>query len=294
MRELEKKRIAAFLSQTDENGVTNAEKAGGSAAAPDGCPGVIQDADGRFIGFGIHILNESVYPIEQFELFLRDKGMTGTLDLSDCRDLVFLDVYRNRITAANVENQTSMRILGLQDNRISALDVRTLRACQGIDVGKNRLTELDVSKNTELVEFYIHFNAFTAVDLSHNPKLKYFWCNGNRITHLDMTKNPLLRHLDCTDNPLTEVRACAPQKDAFEPLTLTAGVGGYVGLKFCPVYTPQWKETGEWQQRYVAEPLDGFRFDGWYDASGARVSDEQTWVDEYGASRVLTARFLRK
>ena len=121
MRELEKKRIAAFLSQTDENGVTNAEKAGGSTAAPDGCPGVIQDADGRFIGFGIHILNESVYPIEKFELFLRDKDLTGRLDLSGCSDLVFLDVYRNAISSADVTGQTAMRILGEHRDLLDAL-----------------------------------------------------------------------------------------------------------------------------------------------------------------------------
>lgn len=293
MNNQEREKLRAFFRQADENGVTNAEKAAGRLDDVARCPGVVVDDAEKFIGFGIHILNESVYPIEKFELFLRDKGLVGTLDLSDCKDLVFLDVYRNAIAEANVTNQVSMRILGLQDNRISKLDVRTLYVCQGIDVGKNRLTELDVSQNAELVELYIHCNDFTAVDLSRNPKLKYFWCNKNRITRLDTTKNPLLRHLDCLDNPLVSVRACAPQKDAFEPLFLTAEIGGYVGLKFCPVYTPQWKETGEWQQRYVAYPTEGFLFDGWFDESGARLSSEQTWIDAYGKSRVLTARFTK-
>ena len=294
MRPDELKKLRAFLSIADENGVTNAQKAGGSAEDAERCPGVIVDESGKFIGFGIHILNESVYPLEKFELYLRDKGLTGHLDLADCRDLVFLDVYRNAITSADVSNQTAMRILGLQDNRISELDVTTLSACQGIDVGKNRLKELNVSKNPELVELYIHFNDFTGVDITNNPKLKYFWCNGNRIANRDATKIPLLRHLDCTDNPLLLVKACAPQRDGALPLTLAAGEGGYVGLKFCPVYTPQWKETGEWQQRYCAYPKDGYAFEGWYDGQGGRQSKEELWIDEYGASRELTARFVKK
>ena len=294
MLEHEMNKLRSFLASRDENGVTNAAKAGGSAEDPARCPGVITDEAGRFIGFGIHILNESVYPIEKFELYLRDKGLTGTLDLAGCADLVFLDVYRNRITAADVTGQTSMRILGLQDNCLSALDPTTLSACQGIDVGKNRLTALDVSKNAELVELYIHYNEFTAIDLTHNGKLKYFWCNGNRLTSLDTTKNPLLRHLDCLDNPLKQIKALAPQRETPLPLTLTAGDGGYVGLKFCPVYTPQWKETGEWQQRYAAYPMEGFAFAGWYDEQGSRVSGEQTWTDEYGRSAVLTARFEKQ
>lgn len=57
------------------------------------------------------------------------------------------------------------------------------------------------------------------------------------------------------------------------------------------MYNAQWKETGEWQQSYYAYPAEGYAFDGWYDEAGEKVSDEAEWLDEYGTSRVLTARF---
>ena len=235
-----------------------------------------------------------MYPIERFELYLRDQGLSGRLDLSNCRDLVFLDVYRNRITSVNVERQTSMRILGLQDNAISSLDVSTLSACQGIDVGKNRLTALDVSQNGELVELYLHENALTSVELSHNPKLKYFWCNGNRISSLDTTKNPLLRHLDCRDNPLTDLVACAPGTDGAGRIELHADEGGYIGVKLCPVYTPQWKETGEWRQTYFAYPKEGYEFDCWYDDREDCICELPEWAVEYGQCASLRARFIKQ
>lgn len=295
MQQHEIERLNAFFAQSDEAGKTNAEKAGYDASQPDQrSAGVITDEAGRFIGLGIHIQNENVYPIEQFELFLRDKDLTGRLDLSRCRDVVFIDVYRNRISAADVHGMDSLRILGLQCNEIAALDVGTLFACQGIDVGKNRLSALDVSNNGELVELYIHGNRFTNIDLSHNPKLKYFWCNDNRISMLDTTANPLLRHLDCTNNPLTGLVACAPGSDGAGKIALHAEAGGYVGVKFCPVYNEKWKETGEWRQTYFAYPNEGYAFDGWYDAQGGCVCTLAEWVVTYGQCADLRARFCKR
>ena len=63
-------------------------------------------------------------------------------------------------------------------------------------------------------------------------------------------------------------------------------------LKFNPVYNAQWKETGEWQQSYYAYPAEGHTFDGWYDETGTKVSEEAEWFDEYGTSRVINARFI--
>ena len=247
--------------------------------------------DGRLIGFGIHIFNEDIYPLQSFEIYLRKCGLSGPLDLSDQKDLLFVDIYHNKVSAIDVSGDSSLRILGIQDNDIDSLDVSDLAACQGIDAGRNRIKSLDVSHNRELVELYINDNEFTEIDLSSCPKLKYFYCHNNGITELDTTANPMLRHLNATGNPLRSIKALAPQREGQLPLQLTAEGEGCVGLKFNPVYNAQWKETGEWQQSYYAYPAEGHVFEGWYDETGAKVSGEAKWLDEYGASRVLTARF---
>lgn len=312
MTETEKNIILDFYARKDENGVTNAEKAqklskvirrvattdkSKSFEESEACEngeyplGMVVE-DGRLIGLGIHIFNEDVYPLQSFEIYLRGCELTGSLDLSECKDMVFLDLYHNRISEVKTGFMPAMRILGLQDNEIPSLDVRGLPACQGIDAGKNRLERLDVSQNSELVELYINDNRFTEIDLSHNAKLKYFYCHNNGITGLDTTQNPLLRHLDATGNPMKSIRCLAPQRDGAFPLELTANEGGCVGLKFNPVYNAQWKETGEWQQSYHAYPDAGRRFIGWFDENGECVSTEAAWTDVYGASRILTARFV--
>lgn len=301
-------RIEAFFAWKDAEGVTNREKIARnqrvirrvattdkskSFETSDGRASGVVLQDGKLIGFGIHIFNEDIYPLQSFEIYYRNCGLAGPLDLSGCGDLLFVDLYHNAIEAVDVAGCENLRILGLQDNAISALDVRDLKRCQGIDAGKNRLETLDVSRCMELVELYINDNRFTSIDLTHNTKLKYFYCHNNRITSLDTTANPLLRHLDATGNPMRSIRALAPQRAEPLPLSLTAEGPGTVGLKFNPVYNAQWKETGEWRQTYFAAPDADAAFLGWFDENGP-CSAEPVWQDEYGSSRVLTARFAGK
>ena len=307
-------RLLDFFDIEDENGVSNLDKvhkyqkilrrvettdknksveaAPNSTETGDIPNGIIME-NGKIIGLGIHIYNEDVYPLKSFEINLRNCDLIGELDISNCVDMVFLDLYHNRITSVKSKNMPSMRIFGVQDNLLERIDVTEMPSCQGIDAGMNKLKEIDVSHNPELAELYINDNDFAEIDLSHNPKLKYFYCHNNHIVELDTRANPLLRHLNATENPMKSIRSLAPQREEKLPLELYAGDGGCVGLKFNPLYNAQWKETGEWQQSYYAYPDEGFRFDGWYE-NGTKVSEKETWIDEYGTSRILRAEYERK
>ena len=283
-------KILRRVETTDKDkSVEEAENCGADSELPNG---IILD-NGKIIGLGIHIYNEDVYPLKSFEINLRGCDLIGELNISDCTDMVFLDLYHNKITSILSKNMPSMRIFGVQDNRLENIDVSEMPACQGIDAGKNRLKEIDVSRNPELVELYINDNDFTEIDLSHNPKLKYFYCHNNRIRGLDTRANPLLRHLNAAGNPMKVILSLAPQREEKLPLELYAGFGGCVGLKFNPVYNAQWKETGEWQQSYYAYPEEGYCFAGWFE-NGEKVSEDEIWIDKYGTSRVLKAMFKQE
>lgn len=301
-------RLVSFFDLKDESGKTNLQKVRENqkvirrvaetdksksfeeADAVQDSSGIVTE-DGKTVGFGIHIFNEDVYPLQSFEIYLRGCGLSGCLDLDGQNDMVFLDVYNNKISSVRCTALPAMRIFGVQNNLLESLDARQMPACQGIDAGMNRLSSIDVSNNPELVELYINDNNFTEIDLSANHKLKYFYCHNNRIEKLDTRSNPLLRHLNATGNPMKEILSLAPQQDGMLPLEVYAGKGGCVGLKFNPVYNAQWKEAGEWQQSYYAYPDDGYRFAGWQDSNGSIVSTEPAWIDEYGSSRILRAIF---
>lgn len=308
-------RLVSFFDLKDENGQTNRQKVTekqkvirrvaetdksksfeevGSIQDDNGYPSGIVMEGGKTIGFGIHIFNDDVYPLQSFEIYLRNCGLTGCLDLEGQNEMVFLDVYHNKLSSVRTDDLPAMRIFGVQDNLLETLDATRMPQCQGIDAGMNRLRNIDVSKNPELVELYINDNDFTQIDLSANPKLKYFYCHNNSISKLDTRSNPLLRHLNATGNPMKEIRSLAPQHEERLPLELYAGNGGSIGLKFNPVYNAQWKETGEWEQSYYAYPDAAYRFAGWRDQQGELVSTEPVWIDKYGSSRVLRAVFERE
>ena len=306
-------RIDAFFAQIDENGITNREKVQryqhiirrvettakdrsyeDSDTVSDGgrFPSGVVTEGGKLIGFGIHIYNEDVYPLKSFEIYFRNCDLVGALDLSHQQDLVFIDLYHNRIEAIALEDLPGLRILGVQDNCLQALDPTGLPACQGIDAGRNRLGSIDVSQNLNLAELYVNDNELRELDLSHNPELKYCYCHNNQIRELDALANPQLRHLNASGNPMKRIRCRAPQREECLPLTLTAGEGGTVGMQFNPIYNAQWKETGEWQQTYYAYPEEDYRFAGWYE-NGVCIFEDAVLEDEYGASRELVAKFKR-
>ena len=314
MEQILLQKLQDFYSQRDEKGITNLEKirdhqhiirriptTDKSKSYEDAeqkqerndMPGAVFQ-NGKLIGFGINILNENIYPLQSFEIYLRNCDLTGVIDLSDAEDLLFVDLYHNRIQSVKLSKLPDMRILGLQDNLIESLDVSGLPKCLGIDAGKNKLKDLNVSCNPELVELYINDNDISEVDLRGNSKLKYFYCHNNHIRSIDTRQNPHIRHLDSTGNPLKLIKALAPQREQKLPLELYAEEGGTVGLKFCPVYNAQWKETGEWKQTYYAYPDSGWKFICWKDKRGNTISDQAVWEDVYGSSREITAVFSRE
>ena len=101
MREMAQ--LEAFLAYRDETGLSNREKIdkyrkvirrtaatdrSRSYEAADAADdltryGIVAEAD-KLIGFGIHIFNEDIYPLQSFEIYLRGCELSGLLDLSGC------------------------------------------------------------------------------------------------------------------------------------------------------------------------------------------------------------------
>ena len=147
MRTYERNLIQRFFSQADESGITNAQKVREHARIirrldstpkdksfevadspitppPAGMPLGVVEVDDKLVGLGIHIFNEDVYPIQQFEIYLRDCGLVGDLDLSGCTDLVFVDAYRNEdvlIIGSHFADPGAGRIVG--EGRATRLEV---------------------------------------------------------------------------------------------------------------------------------------------------------------------------
>ena len=105
MNEHDKLAMEAFFAQVDDEGVSNAQKAierhrvirrvestpkdrsfedadADEMSHDSGLPIGVVEVDGKLIGLGIHILNEDVYPLQSFEIYLRGCDLVGHVDLS--------------------------------------------------------------------------------------------------------------------------------------------------------------------------------------------------------------------
>ncbi len=149
---------------------------------------------------------------------------------------------------------------------------------------------LELPDCPELLCLDVSDNALTKLGLARAPKLQDLSCQNNRLSELDLRANPLLRFLNAADNPCKRILALAPGRDRKFPLELSAADGGTVGLKFQQVYD-MLRESGKWQQSYHAYPDKGRQFVAWKNGFGEVLSEEPVWIDEYGASRMLTAVF---
>ncbi len=176
-------RCAAFLEQTDENGVKNGER-------------LIEGYD----------VNDPVSWGEfNFQWAERDglkrlvtvslwqaTGLTGSLDLSGCGALVSLDVMGNSISSIGVSGCSALLYLDCSDNRITELEVSDCTELIYLYCDNNGLSEIDVSALHALEEFDCFNNDLTHIDVSGCPALEAFYCMGNPLTQLDLSQNPIL------------------------------------------------------------------------------------------------------
>ena len=167
-------KLTAFLSQEDENGVSNGEALYGESYDPArDIPGM-WNADGRLIDL-------SLVPNAPF---------VGELDLSDCTALENLLVFCGRITAVDTTGCSSLTFLELDpEDTGGSVGSLKLAGCESLTylyASYEKLTELDLSDCGSLTMLACSYNELTELDLTGCPSLMHLNCSYNRIEELDL------------------------------------------------------------------------------------------------------------
>ena len=297
-------KCAAFLEQTDGNGVKNGEKLSETYDPNDpetwgtyydhteqaDLPRFQWSADG------------SELKIAKIDLYNSDYNdpwqLMGSLDLGGCAALVRLDCYGNALTALDLAGCAALETLYCGYNALTAPDLSGCTALRLLDCSGNGLTALDLNSFTALTDLNCNYNALTALDVSSCIGLKYLKCSGNALTRLELTSNPELRTLYCSNGALTaldlshnpELTTVSCLNDRLKDLILPAGFpvqrlraegNGCIGCAFG-------QSSGFTAYAYVGEDA---AFIGWYDETGAHVSDEEQLHVVSDSFSELTARF---
>jgi hypothetical protein len=235
-------KLAAFLDQKDENGVSNRERiCSWVALDPEtGLPGTWSE-EGRLIKLAL----------------ATDGNMTGDLDLSGCDELEELSFYAVGLGKVNVSGCSKLVSLDLDREgtvgTVASLDVSGCTSLEFIYAAYEELTELDLSDCTNLKTLACSNNKLRELDLSGCPELDELNCGENLITTLDLSRCP----------KLTTFKTCGGLFD----LRLADGAVHVLGYGSFGAEL----KAGEW--KLTASPEDGGRFMGWFDEAFEPLSE---------------------
>lgn len=143
-----------------------------------------------------------------FRINLKNKGLSGTLDVSGMTGLIALDCGGNNLTGLNISGLTSIKELRCAGNQISSLDVSGLTNLNTLQCQNNLLTTLDLSGLSKLEDFRCFRNSeLTELKgLSDCTSLDLLSCGECALQGtLNVTDLTNLRELNCSNNKLTEI-----------------------------------------------------------------------------------------
>lgn len=147
----------------------------------------------------VDIADEDIFSLE---LSLIDNNLVGKGDLSDCPELVSLELAYNKLTALDVSNCTAMYELYCEDNQLTSLNLSGCKALISLDCSKNRLPSLDVWDCTALEGLSCGNNQITSLNLAGYTALQTLWCDENQLTTLSLLGCKALESLSCEQNNL--------------------------------------------------------------------------------------------
>ena len=193
-------KCAAFLEQTDENGVKNGEKLSSSYDPNDtGTWGINNWNEARFEWTAVN----GERRIHKMRIY--SANLCGGLDLFGCIALGNLYCSYNNLTELNITGCTALTNLECKYNNLTELDVTGCTALGNLYCNNNNLTELNLTDCTALTNLECNNNNLTELNLTDCTALRYLYCYENLLTELDLTGCTALTELDCSTNNLTEL-----------------------------------------------------------------------------------------
>lgn len=203
-------KCAAFFEITDENGVKNGSRMDSGYDPNDPETWISIDE--------LNAVFEHVLWTEQngvkylWRIDVAFLGVVGTLELTDCPYLEYIEATGDNLDAINTHGCGAMRELYCDNNGLGSIDVSEHPLLYKLWCDGNDLTELDLSNNPLLYALDCNNNLLTELDLSNQPMLGELYCANNLFTELDLSLNTALTLLWCPENSLERLDLSANTK----------------------------------------------------------------------------------
>ncbi|MBO4848856.1 MAG: hypothetical protein J5586_06865 [Clostridia bacterium] len=196
--------LRAFFEQVGPDGVKNGEKLfdnydpddpaswkGRSDFVDDRPERVIWDEDGR---------------LTQLAVGCEDADLYGTLDVSGCTGLIFLECGNGKLTALCAAGCGSLQIIEAGGNEIASADLSGCTDLRELRMQDNRLSDIDLTSSLRsLVTLILSNNEFESFDLTGMDLLKDLVIDGNRLVRLTAPADNDIYMVNAENNELREV-----------------------------------------------------------------------------------------
>lgn len=246
-------KMLTFLEQKDESGKSNGER-----VATYG--GKVYDPEDPTTWYGVTWTSDPEKRLKEVNWYYL--AVVGTMDLSGCESLDYLECSTAQLTEADFNGCKGLVKLFIYDNHLTKLDIAGCEALTEVYCYGNRLEELDISECPNMEIVCCDNNKLTELDLSNNPKVRYIACRYNSIEELDLTGCPNMTDLYCADNRLTKLDLT---NCPYIQVNRVEAVGsGSIGMMYDSYWGNSWLQATEG---------DGVKFEGWYSPYGELLSD---------------------
>ncbi len=258
-------KAAAFLEQTDSSGVKNGFKLSPVYEPEDpGTWNIGSEEDPHFVWTEVG----GVLKLQRFSCPSVQGGLFGTLDLSGCTALEYVDFSDSSVASARFGGCALLDSVKCKNNQLRSLSFTGCPVLRLLNCANNMIAALDVSGCPELRFLECRWNRITCLDVSSCPALTVLICTDNRLKTLDLRSNPLL--------------------GGVKFLRMADSGNKYVSCFFAadPEYTnsPEYFVSADCYESCS-------EYNGWYTDDGRPVTGNTTFVPQPGESGSYVARF---
>ncbi|WNE40645.1 MAG: hypothetical protein mread185_000102 [Mycoplasmataceae bacterium] len=139
-------------------------------------------------------------------------GLVGIKFEGDCSQLEHLSAYGNDLTELDLTNQKQLNYLNVDDNKLQSLQIKGCESLDKLSCRNNQLSELvldlnndeenspNLKKNTSLTYLNCANNQIRELEVKHLTGLKKLSCNNNYLNRLDASGLKFLQFLNCANN----------------------------------------------------------------------------------------------
>ena len=133
----------------------------------------------------------------------------GSLDASNCTNLIELVCWNNNLNSINVSECTNLSELNCSGNQITSLDTTGLANLEYLQCGNcSQLTSINASGCTSLTTLNVAYNRLTSLNVAGCTSLVTLNCYTNQLQSLDVSGLTSLTTLNCGyENYISSINA---------------------------------------------------------------------------------------